>query len=258
MMLPVRAALCVYFLITFYVNSTSAQDRHAFSLEEEHIAVQVVPLRETTVVTEISGRLETLRYREGERFAEGALLAVFDCKAQSAQKERAEAQVEAASVTWRSAEALEELNAVGRLEVESSAAEVAIAEAELRYLKVLLQKCQLSAPYSGAVDVVHAREGQFLQAGTPVIDIIDDGALMVEFIVPTRWLVWLTPGFELDVYIEDTDRAYPVRLLRMARRADPLSQSVKGFAEFVALDDELLAGMSGYLQMPAAGGIDKP
>ena len=54
-----------------------------------------------------------------------------------------------------------------------------------------LGKCQISAPYAGRIAEQKIREQQYAQAGQPLLDIIDDSVLELEFLVPSRWLSWL-------------------------------------------------------------------
>ena len=80
---------------------------------------------------------------------------------------------------------------MGKVELETSQAEVQKAAAEVAASKALLDKCRVTAPYAGRVAEQKIREQQYAQPGQPLLDIIDDTALELEFLVPSRWLVWL-------------------------------------------------------------------
>jgi multidrug resistance efflux pump len=121
------------------------------------------------------------------------------------------------------------------------------ARADVEFLDVTLQKCILKAPYDGRLAEQKAREQQFVQAGQPLLEILDDSTLELEFIAPSRWLAWLKPGHAFEVRIEDTDTTYPAKLLRVAAKADPVSQSIKAVGVIDGQYPELIAGMSGRI-----------
>jgi hypothetical protein len=75
--------------------------------------------------------------------------------------------------------------------------------------------------------------------------------LELEFIVPSRWLAWLTPGTGFQVAIDETGKTYPAKVMRTGARVDPVSQSVKIAAAIDGKFNELIAGMSGRVLMAA-------
>lgn len=244
-----RASAVGFALLAVLFLAFSPLGYAATSLEENRLLAQLVPQRFTTLSAELPARVEQIAIREGERFARGDTLVQLDCELQSAQQDRASAQLRAAQASHRANQELQRLAAVGQLEFAESAAAQAVAEAELRYLDVTLDKCLILAPWDGAAGQWHTRPGSYVQAGQPVLDIHDTESLQVEFIVPTAWLSWFKPGYAFELYVEELDRNIALRLRNTAARADPVSQSVKAVADLEAPHEDLIAGMSGYLQL---------
>ncbi len=208
---------------------------------------QLAPHRFTTLSAEIPAKINRITRRDGDAFKAGDALLEFDCALQAAQLDKARAQLVATENTQLGQRKLAELNAVGLVELKNSEAEVLKAKADVTYLRAMLQKCRVVAPFNGRVVEHKAREQQFVQAGQPLIEIIDDSVLELEFIIPSSWLRWLKPGHAFVVRIEDTGQDYPVRLLRTAARVDPVSQTVKAVAVVDGDYPELIAGMSGQV-----------
>jgi len=229
----------------------SSSERHAasevYALDRLEMRAQLSPQRFTTLSSELAAKIKRISVKEGERFEAGQPLVEFDCSLQAAQLSKARAQLSATKNTWRGNKRLAELNAIGKVELRNSEAEMMKARADVRFLEVTLQKCRLNAPYDGRVAEQKAREQQFVQAGQPLLEIFDDSALELEFIAPSRWLVWLKPGHRFEVLIEDTKKTYPAKLLRIAARADPVSQSIKAVGVIDGNYPELIAGMSGRI-----------
>jgi membrane fusion protein, multidrug efflux system len=216
-----------------------------FALDRMEMRAQLSPQRYTTLSAELGVKINRINVKEGERFRAGQTLIEFDCALQAAQLDKAKAQQFSADSNYVGNQRMAELNAIGQVELKNSEAEVMKAKADVAYLQATLDKCTISAPFDGRASEQKAREQQFVQPGQALLDIIDDTTLELEFIMPSRWVVWAKPGHKFNVRIEDTNKTYPVKLLRIAARADPVSQTVKAVAVVDGKYPELIAGMSG-------------
>lgn len=224
------------------------------ALEKQEIRAQLSPRRYTTVSAEIGAKVSRITVAEGARFRAGQVLVSLDCSLQQAQLQKARAVLSAAERTFAANRRLEELRSIGKVELEVSEAEVAKAKADVASTSVVLSKCAIAAPFTGRVAEQKAREQQYVQPGQPLLDIIDDSVLELEFIVPSRWLAWLKPGYAFQVRIDETGKTYPAKVQRIGARVDPVSQSVKLSAAISGSFPELIAGMSGKVELqPPAG-----
>ena len=214
------------------------------------IRAQLTPKRYTTISAEIGARISRIHVGEGASFRAGQALISFDCSIQRAQLGKSQADLAAAEKTYAANKRLSELNSVGSVEVETSQALVRKAAADVQMSRTLLAKCGVKAPFSGRVAEQKAREQQFVQPGQPLLEILDDSSLELEFLVPSRWLSWLKPKSSFLVRIDETGKTYPATVLRTGARIDPVSQSVKVKGVIAGRFPELLAGMSGVVAFP--------
>lgn len=222
-------------------------------LEKREIRAQLMPRRYTTLSAEIGAKVSRLPVAEGGRFAAGQTLVAFDCSLQQAQLNKARAALGSADKTWSANKRLNELNSVGRVELDVSEAEVAKAKAEVAANAAVIGKCSLAAPFAGRIAEQRVREQQYVQPGQALLEIIDDSQLELEFIVPSKWLVWLKSGHGFPVAIDETGKSYPAKVQRIGARVDPVSQSVKLSATIDGKFPELVAGMSGRVLMAPPG-----
>jgi membrane fusion protein (multidrug efflux system) len=231
-----------------------AQAPAASVSDQREIRAQLAPLRFTTLAAEIGAKISRLPVREGGNFKAGQVLVQFDCGVQRAQLDKARAMLAGSEKTFNANRRLSELNSVGKVELELSEAEVTKNRAEVAAMATTLAKCSVAAPFSGRVAEQKAREQQYVQPGQPLLEIIDDSVLELEFIVPSRWLAWLKPGYQFQVAIDEVGKSFPARVQRIGARVDPVSQSVKLTAAIDGKFPELVAGMSGRVSMqpPAA------
>ncbi|EKV28544.1 Membrane-fusion protein [Caenispirillum salinarum AK4] len=205
----------------------------------------LVPAREAVLSSDIAGRLTDMPVRPGEAFEEGAVLAAFDCRLYEARLSEAEGRLAAARSKLASNRQLRQLGSIGDLEVAIARGETAEAQGAVNAAAVLVDRCRVTAPWSGHVVDWRARPQESVEAGAELLEIIDDTALEVEVIVPSPWLGWLAPGHDLTVLVDETGTEHPATITRLGARVDPVSQSVTVVARLTDEAPRLVAGMSG-------------
>lgn len=228
--------------------STQAQTPSAGAGLAE-IRAQITPLRYTSIASEVGARISSIEVTEAGAFTKGRLLVAFDCSVQEAQRDKARAEVLAAETQHKANQRLAALNSIGELELEMSRIAIIRARAELSFNQALIEKCLIHAPFSGRVAEQKVREQQFVQPGQVLLDIFDDSSLELEFLIPSAWLRWVKPGLPLRVSIDETRKTYPARFTRIGARVDPVSQSIKVAATIDGRFPELMAGMSGRIDV---------
>ena len=223
-------------------------------LGRQPIRAQLVARRYATLSAEIGAKVDRLPVPEGGSFRAGQLLVSFDCSLQQAQLQKAQAELSAAEKTLKANVELQKLNSVGMLELELSEAAVQRARAEVVGNQALIKKCSIHAGYGGRIAEQKTREQQYVQPGQPLLDVLDDSVLDLEFIVPSGWLAWLKTGAAFRIAVLETGKSYPARITRLGARVDPVSQSLKVAAAIDGRFPELIAGMSGRVDLapPAA------
>lgn len=217
----------------------------ASPVQGQELRAQLSPRDFTTLAAEIGAKVERITVREGEHFAKGQALISFDCSVNRAQLDEARATLSAANKTVAVNKRLLELQSVGKLETEVSEAEADKARAKVAAMTAMVSKCSIPAPFDGRVVEQKVRNQQFAQPGQALLDILDDSVLELDFVVPSKWLVWLKPGHSFQVAIDETGKSYPVKLTRVGARIDPVSQSVRITGAIGGRFPELSAGMSG-------------
>lgn len=229
-------------------------DSHAgVSLKpEERIRVQLVPTASAVLSAEINAKVQRLPLREGDAFAAGDLLVVFESSLQEAQLQRAESLLAAAEASAAASRQLVALKSAGQLEATLAETEVRKAQAEVRFAREMLQRCSLRAPYAGQIAERRIQEFEYAQAGQALLEIISNGPLRVEFIAPSRQLEIWKVGTPLQLTLDETGLSYAAHIERIGVRIDPISQSIKVVATLDGTPTGLVAGMTGRLVSVAA------
>ncbi|HEY0290299.1 MAG TPA: efflux RND transporter periplasmic adaptor subunit [Pseudomonas sp.] len=219
------------------------------------LRVQLSPIRQTTLSSEIAGKLTELNVKEGDHFEQGQRLAAFDCSVQQAQLARSEAAQQGTQKKLDVAKKLDALESISHADVAQAQAETAVARAESGVTRAVLQRCAIIAPFAGRVAQRKAERWQHVAEGTELLAIYDDSAYQLELIVPSDWLGWLHAGQDFQVQLDETGQQYAAQIERLGAAIDPLSRSIKVFARITGDTRQLLPGMSGValLKPPAVG-----
>ncbi len=217
--------------------------------KDGRVRAQFVAHDKAVLSSEIAAKISSLPFREGDSFRAGQTLVAFDCALYRASLSKAEAAAEAARQTLKVNRRLAELNSIGNLEVEQAAAKVKEAEAEASAMRVTVGKCTLAAPFSGSVAKLHVASHEFVSPGKPLMEILDTRRLELQMIVPSRWLAWLKKDSRFSVKVDELDKEYPARVVRLGARIDPVSQTISVVGEVQGVHPELLPGMSGWAML---------
>jgi RND family efflux transporter MFP subunit len=200
---------------------------------------------ETTLSSQMNGTLGELKATFGEHVAKSAVLARFNCNEAEARSKVAVAELAMAKQNLEAKKQLRQLNAVGDIEVSMANTEVQKAEGARAMGVAQSGYCQVLAPFSGTVAKVYVKPYQTVSAGTPLFDLVSDGALKVRLNVPSNLLKTLKKGMPLQVSIHETAKTYPAHVTVINSRVDAVAQTVELEARLDEKFPDLRAGLRG-------------
>jgi membrane fusion protein (multidrug efflux system) len=225
--------VCCLSTAPLMAQSVSTEDTTS---DDHRIRTQLVSPDAVILSSELAAKIDALPLREGDSFKRGDKLVVFDCGLYDAQFKKAQAIADSANKLLAVNKRLADLNSVGELELEQSAAKVREAEAELHYMKTSVDKCVIRAPFAGRIAKRLVATHQYVNTGTPLLDILSSEQLELQLIVPSNWLTWMKTGMAFSVQVEELGQKYPAQITRLGARIDPVSQTIA------------ITGMSGWAQ----------
>ncbi len=213
----------------------------------------VKPVHQAAFSSDLVTPVATISFREGERFKQGELLVELDCARHRHDLEALASQVREMRVAVDANEHLVKSGAANRNDVGTARARLDRAIAEQASMEQRLRQCRIVAPFEGVVTELTIHPHETPAVNQPFITIASHTALEIEIIVPSRMVMDLTPSSALRFSIDETRRVYEARIRRTGGAVDPVSQTIKIYAAFVAGDDAVLPGMSGTASFAVAG-----
>ncbi len=239
------------FLLTVLLPAIVLAEPPAPENSEANIPLraQIKARQSTQISSEMNARISQLKLRDGDRFSEGQTLVSFHCSLEEAQLNKARATLEKAVKTYEVKQRLEELHSIGALELAVAKAEQGEAKAEMQVSEAVLSRCVIKAPFSGKVTDVTAKPYQSVKIGDPLLEILDDKDLEIEFMAPSKSLSNLELGKHFQVAINETNKSYAAEITRLGGKVDPVSQTIKVYGRIIDKAGELLPGMSGAVDL---------
>ncbi|MBI4277172.1 MAG: efflux RND transporter periplasmic adaptor subunit [Armatimonadetes bacterium] len=145
-----------------------------------------------------------------------------------AQVEAARSQVEAARAAWLEVTGRREQQRAAERQVQAARASLGTVQAQLQAaiaardeLQTVLGEARVSAPTSGVVTSKIVNTGEVVQAGTPLVAVVDLQAVWLKVFVPEVDIGRLRLGMLARVYVDAfPGRPYPARVVEISQRAE--------------------------------------
>ncbi len=220
------------------------------SLEDRDISVLVTSGDETTLSSQMAGKIKKVHYGLGDNVAAKAVILEFDCEEQEAQLQSAEAEYRGARETHLSKLRLQALGAAGELEVTVAASSADKMKSQVNLRESQLAYCKVVAPFTGRLVKLKAKLAESVSLGQPLLDLVNPGSLKAQLYVPAAWLGWIKAGSQFSVKTSQDGRTYRARVSKLNARVEGVSQSLELEARFEGSTQGLLPGMVGTAVFP--------
>ena len=226
-------------IIASFFLSTQA---HSQDMESRAL---VVASQEAVLSSELAARIKNIAVKEMQRFKKGDLLIQFDCSLYEAQKDVVSANANGALIKLKSDEQMLQMRSIGKYELELSISEYEKAKSELRIAELNVERCQIKAPFDGAVEEVVVNTFETIQPQVELMKIIQTDILELEMVVSSEWISWLTIGHPIKVYIDEIQKEFNASISGIGANVDPVSQTIQLKGTITNASPALLPGMSG-------------
>jgi HlyD family secretion protein len=167
-----------------------------------------------------SGRVTSLKVREGDEVKKGEQLYTVDDDLQQADLNQNKATLANAQQTYDRAASLSKTGSGTQATLDSAVSSLRVAEARVATSETRLARRQGFAPVSGAVQQIYFREGEMVQAQRPVLSIMPPGNMKIRFYVPETELPKLAIGDEVKVTCDNCAADLTAKIYFIATMAE--------------------------------------
>jgi membrane fusion protein (multidrug efflux system) len=159
----------------------------------------IEPNRIVNIAAEIEGRIERIPVEEGNSVKAGDLLVKINSDLIEPLFEIAKEQVKRDRIEFERMDSLVKDNATSQRDLDDARTKLAISEANLEEVKARLERTRIYSPITGRLNDMLVEEGEYVQVGTPVAEIVDNDTVKVAVDVPERDISFFSVGQKAEV-----------------------------------------------------------
>ncbi|NNK14358.1 MAG: efflux RND transporter periplasmic adaptor subunit [Desulfofustis sp.] len=126
-----------------------------------------------SVLAKIQGTVIEMNVSEGDKVAKGQVIAHIDPADFLIALEGARATFELAAANQKRTKTLFDKGIIPPAEMETIEAQVKTSKAELKKAQLMLSRCEITAPISGVIRRLDAKEGLLLNVFDPIAEILE-------------------------------------------------------------------------------------
>jgi RND family efflux transporter MFP subunit len=214
---------------------------------------EIVPAQGTTLSLQSSGIIRRIAFRSGEPVRDGQLLVRIDAGALPGQLQEAQANAALARENYYRAQKVHAIRGMSTAALDKAKYEAMASAARVTALKERLAESTLRAPFSGVLGLRTVYRGEYLRAGSPVVELIEPHRLYVDFFVPQSATARVSAGTDLTFTVSDGDtKRYPARILALNTQIDRSSRALAVRARVLGGHHFVRPGMFVLVQLPIA------
>ncbi|MEJ2084908.1 MAG: efflux RND transporter periplasmic adaptor subunit, partial [Acidobacteriota bacterium] len=180
---------------------------------------------EVKVLSEVEGRIRTLKVDEGDYVDKGQVLATLARDDEEIELRKAELKASNAETAYERARDLVEKELISQEEFDTLDIGFGIAQQELAEARWAVEKTTFRAPFSGRVTARFTQVGQHVRPGDELFQITDFDPLIARIYLPERDVLGLSEGREVRMRL-NADEA--VDFSGRVRQISPIVDTATG------------------------------
>ncbi|MCY4413721.1 MAG: efflux RND transporter periplasmic adaptor subunit [Alphaproteobacteria bacterium] len=179
------------------------QEVHLTSFEQESVLTGSLSAPEHVALkTELPGRLKEIVVKPNIDVQKGDTLFVFEDSMAKAELQESEARLRLAQAKYKRDLALRQKAAKSLKDVEETAAQVAVAQANFAKSKAALDRTVIKAPFDGRVGLYTMSPGAFIRSEEELVTLASTDPLHLTFCVPEKYLDSIHQGDEVRFSVD--------------------------------------------------------
>ncbi len=179
------------------------------------------------VTSEVPGRITMLRVKEGDFVKKGQLIATIDMESIDKQEAEVLSALSLAKDVYERQSRLWDQKIGSEVQFLQSKNNVERLEKSLETLQFQKTKANIYAPISGAVDMEFLKQGEVVNPGTPIVQILNTYKLKVNTDLPERYLKIIRKGMNVDMIFPSVDIEMKGRVSLLGRSINPSNRTLK-------------------------------
>jgi membrane fusion protein (multidrug efflux system) len=208
------------------------------------------------VSADLPGTVAKINFDSGKAVHEGDILVELDTRQERAQLAALEAQRDLAKINYGRNEQLVKEGVISKSEYDTTSAQQKQTEANVGEIRATIERKIIRAPFTGVLGIRKINLGQYLSAGSAIVQLQSLNPIYVDFGLPQQALTQVHVGRSLRVTSEDLPgKAFTGRVTALDSVVDQTTRNVQVQATLPNPDGKLHPGM--FVQVAVVQGEDR-
>lgn len=196
-----------------------------------------------TVKSEISGRVTKIFFKSGQYVEQGAPLVQIYPDILQAELAANQAALELSEVNYKRNANLFKKGAVSSSAFDQAAATLKSDKANVEKTQAQLKQALVTAPFSGFLGIRQISLGDYLDAGTAIVNLEDVQPIFVDFSIPEKYLKQINIGDQIDISSNTYGKQhFSGKVVAKDSMVNPNTRSIMIRAAVPNKDNELVPG----------------
>jgi membrane fusion protein (multidrug efflux system) len=205
---------------------------------------------EAEIKPEITGRITSIAFNEGQRVQERQLLVKFFDGDLKAQLSRARAQFSVLEKTLEREKALLALQGTSQQELDVLEGQCATARADIEIVQANIAKTEIRAPFSGKVGLRTVSVGAVVSPTQVITTIQQTSSLKMEFSLPEKYSADILVGSEVKFSVEGVRDTLTAKVYAIDAKIDPATRTLRVRARFDNAGGKIMPGAFARVVVP--------
>ncbi len=217
--------------------------------EDVEVPGSLLPLENTQIRSEVSGRVVELNIPEGSVVPKGFLLVkLFDQDLQ-AQLRKLKVQLQIAIKTAQRQKELLAINGISQQEYDLSVLAADNLRIDIQTVEITISKMQIRAPYEGQLGLRSVSVGAYLSPSDVITTLRDVSDLKLEFSVPEKYAKNISKGQQIRFRVDGGLFDHAARVMATEGNVEASTRTLKVRALVSENHPELVPGIFAHVHL---------
>jgi len=208
------------------------------------------------VSADLPGSVARIAFESGQAVRQGDILVELDTREEHAQLASLEAQRDLAKINYGRMQQLAKDGVISRMEYDQATAQQKQTEANVGEIRATIERKTIRAPFSGILGLRKVNLGQYLPAGSAVVQLQSLNPIYVDFGLPQQALGQVRVGRDLRVTSEDlVGKVFTGKVTALDSVVDQTTRNVQMQATLSNPEGKLRPGM--FVQVEVTQGTNR-
>lgn len=214
--------------VNYYVAKSEQVNNNVYTTGK------VGALNEIDIKPEVSGKVVSIHFKEGEAVAKGVALVKINDADLQAQLQKNKIQLKLAEEKLERLKKLLAIKGVSQEEYDVQENEIASIKADQAFILAQLAKTNITAPFNGVVGLKNISEGEYVSPAQTIVSLVQLKPVFIEFSIPEKYSSLVKKGNSVEFAPDhsQSSKTFSAQIYAIEPRIDETTKTIRGRAMY--------------------------